>query len=72
MNRHHTKKPTELHRSCETKGCLNYYNISYKNTKHRCKPCRDSFILCEHGETEDCLDCFDDVLKHDQDPRERI
>ena len=51
MNAGHLRKPTENHVPWETTGCGNYYNVTYRNTGQRCKPCRSKAgcELCETG-----------------------
>ena len=34
-----TKKPTESHAPCLTKGCTNYFNVNYKDANGYCKGC---------------------------------
>lgn len=40
MKRFGTKKPHENHAPCLTRGCENFFNITYKNTDGLCKSCR--------------------------------
>jgi hypothetical protein len=40
MIRHYTKKPKEHHIPCETEGCKNYYNLTYRDTNNKCNICR--------------------------------
>lgn len=40
MIKHYTKKPKDNHARCETFGCKNYYNVTYRGTNNKCSPCR--------------------------------
>ena len=40
LKKHHTKKPNLNHQPCINKGCNNFYNVLYRNTKEMCNPCR--------------------------------
>ena len=40
MNNSYTKIPRDTHVPCETKGCTNYYNVTYRNTNNKCNICR--------------------------------
>ena len=34
------KRPAYSHAPCETKGCINYYNTTYKDADGYCKSCK--------------------------------
>ena len=37
---HGTRKPRKVHFPCETSGCNNYYNVTYRDTNNKCNICR--------------------------------